>query len=920
MVGRARERGVMIERLEALQQESRSGVVVIEGEAGIGKSRLVEDLRREAEVRGIQCLMGEADAIETGSPYYAWRPIVSRLFDLDQLPEESPEGIRHRRDHVLRRLTAHPDLAHLAPLLNPILPLDLPENEFTREMTGEVRADNTRDLLLRLLQAATSRNPTLIILEDAHWLDSASWSLALAARRQVGPLLLVLATRPMLEPLPVSYSQLLTDPTTERLELEALPVADAMALVCQRLGVSSLPSQVQALIQEKAQGHPFFSEELAYALRDAGLLVIEQGVCRLSAEAGDLQAFAFPDTLQGVITSRIDRLSPSQQLMLKVASVIGRVFAFRILRDVHPIEADKGTMSSQLAALERLDLTPLEAPEPELSYIFKHVITQEVAYSLMLFAQRRQLHHAVAEWYERYRAKDLARLYPVLAHHWSRAEVAEKAIEYLAMAGEEALRGGAYQEARRFFWDVLSLGTQADRLTRAHWERQLGEACNGLGHLAEAREHLERSVALLGWPPPPAGVRLLASTISQAGLQLWHSIRRTRLKMRSPTAENETIEAAAAYERLGQIYYFANDMLRTGHACLLTTNLAEISGSPSHLARGYANLCIGLSVIPIHPLARMYRRRAIEIARRLDRPLDLAWVLEIRGLYDMGVGSWDECRRALEEAVAICDRLGDRRHWAESQALLAAVLFYQGELAESDRMGLRLEEEGQHADGHMQGNGLLAQIRAAWMPQGKLADTIHAAETVLGLYPDEMDPGSKVWAQALVALAHLRLGSLEPARQAAEQTMNLIARFNPTAFWTIEGYGLLAEVYLSLWEREVSSPSGGQQYARPAQDACSRLRSFARVFPAAKPYAMRWYGLYHWLAGRPSRAFVYWRKSLASAEQMGIPYQCALAHYEMGRHQSGTERQEHLRVACEIFAAIGADYDLRLARTAASTV
>jgi len=684
----------------------------------------------------------------------------------------------------------------------------------------------------------------------------------------------------------------------------------------QRLGVPSLPSQVEALIQEKAQGHPFFSEELAYALRDAGFLMIEHGICRLSPEAGDLQAVAFPDTLQGVITSRIDRLSPSQQLMLKVASVIGRVFAFRILRDIHPIEADKRTMPSQLADLERLDLTPLEAPEPDLSYIFKHVITQEVAYNLMLFAQRRRLHHAVAEWYERFQSEDLVRLYPVLAHHWSRAEVSEKAVEYLAKAGEEALRAGAYQEARQFFVDALSQGTCADRLTMSHWERQLGEACNGLGTLAEAREHLERSVVLLGWPPPSAGVRLVISTLAQFGLQFWHSIRRTRLKTQAPSAENETVEAAAAYERLGQIYYFANDMLRTGHACLLTTNLAESSGSPAHLARGYANLCIGLSVIPIHPLARMYRRRAIELARRLDRPLDLAWVLEIQGLYDLGVGRWDEARRALDEAVTLCDRLGDRRHWAESTALLAAGLYYQGRLAESARIGKLLEEAGRHGDGHMQGNGLLARIRAEWLPQRKMADAIHAAETILGLYPDEMDPAAKVWAQAIVAVARLRLGDLEPARQAAQQTMNLIARFKPTAFWTIEGYALLAEVYLRLWELEASSPAGGQQYVRAAHEACSMLRSFARVFPAAKPHAMRWYGLYHWLAGRPSRPLVYWRRSLASAEQMGVPYHTGLAHYEMGRHQSGMERQENLRAACEIFTAIGADYDLELARSA----
>ncbi|MEK7277702.1 MAG: guanylate cyclase, partial [Chloroflexota bacterium] len=161
--------------------------------------------------------------------------------------------------------------------------------------------------------------------------------------------------------------------------------------MCDRLGVSSLPDSVAALIREKAEGHPFFSEELAYALRDSGLIRIVDGQCRLSPEAGDFRSVNIPDTVQCVITGRIDRLEPPQQLTLKVASVIGRVFAYRVLRDVHPVDDDKPKLVEYLNTLDRLDITPRDRPEPDLAYIFKNIITHEVAYNLMLFSQRRQL-------------------------------------------------------------------------------------------------------------------------------------------------------------------------------------------------------------------------------------------------------------------------------------------------------------------------------------------------------------------------------------------------------------------------------------------------------------------------------------------------------------------------------------------------
>src|SRR5262249_45544939 len=157
------------------------------------------------------------------------------------------------RAQALERLAIAPDLLRLAPLLNSVLPLDLPENELTAQMSGQVRADNTRELLLRLLQASARLVPTLLVLEDTHWLDSASWALVLAANQRVRSLLILIATRTLSEPLPSEYVQLRQAETTRHIPLGALAPDDAVVLACQRLRVAALPEPVAALLREKAE-------------------------------------------------------------------------------------------------------------------------------------------------------------------------------------------------------------------------------------------------------------------------------------------------------------------------------------------------------------------------------------------------------------------------------------------------------------------------------------------------------------------------------------------------------------------------------------------------------------------------------------------------------------------------------------------
>src|SRR5262249_23840327 len=180
---------------------------------------------------------------------------------------------------------------------------------------------------------------------------------------------------------------------------------------------------------------------------------------------------------------------------------IGRVFRARMVRETHPMEAERALVDGHLGALTAADLTAMESPEPDLAYLFKHVITRDVAYESMPYAQRRPLHRAAAEWYERHHGEDLSPHYALLAYHWARAADAAKAVHYLDKASDQALLAGAFRETVVLLTQAIELvdGGQVtvDPVRRALWEKSLARAHYYLGALHTSRLHNERAVATL---------------------------------------------------------------------------------------------------------------------------------------------------------------------------------------------------------------------------------------------------------------------------------------------------------------------------------------------------------------------------------------------------------------------------------------
>ncbi|GIV98385.1 MAG: adenylate/guanylate cyclase domain-containing protein [Herpetosiphonaceae bacterium] len=932
MVGRIAERTLLSDELQALLRGGEGRVMIIEGEAGIGKSRLIEELIQKANVLGLYTLVGAGDAVEHATPYFAWRPIFRFLLHLEDLP-----GVEQQRNQVLSLLQEQPELLRLAPLLNAALPLDLPENDVTRYMTGKVRADNTHALLVSLLSMLPNDDqPKVLIIEDAHWLDSASWALLQLVSQQVRPLLLVIATRPMSDQAPAEYRSLLQLADTRYLRLETLSPQEMLTLICQRLGVSTIPEIVGSLILEKSQGNPFYAEELAYSLRDRGLIVIADGECHVSSRVRDMRSINVPDTVQGVIISRIDQLQPSQQLVLKTASVIGRVFPYNTLYDIYPIPADKPALPDHLQVLSRLDITPLERPIPDLAYIFKHIITQEVAYDMMLFAQRRELHQAVALWYEQIYAGDLSPFYAFLAHHWAKAGDSHKAIYYLEKAGEQALKNYANEEAVGFFTQVLELDAarqpagsprstpeQADHADshtrrRARWELQLGQAYVNWVKLGEGRAHLESGLKLIGYAVPESKPRLAGSLLKNLLRQILHRLRPGRYVGGHAAQRERLLDAARAYEALTIVYYFANEVLPTLYAAVRTLNLAELAGPSPELARGYASLGTIMGFIPLHGIADAYCRRALEAAAALDDLPAQAWVAVVTGVYYAGVGRWQEAETLLKQVIELSDHLGDRYRRSDGSSNLLAIRYLQGDIRRSLELANELYAASRSVrDAHNQGWALRGKI-IGLLAQGAFDEARICAQEgqrILTDHPEVVDEPLKVDIEALLALAYVRQGRREEALAAASSALAKLSRMAPTSYLSLPSYAAVADVYLTLWEE--AGPAADRALIACAGRACRELRRYTRVFPIGRPHMLLYHGLYSWQRGKHRRAQRLWNRALVAARRLAMPYDQALVHLTIARHLPAVSsaRQTHLEQACTIFERLAATYPLTTARS-----
>ncbi len=721
MVGREAELALADQKLvQALQ--GRGQLIGITAEVGMGKTRLVAEIIRLAGERGVVGYGGECLSYGTNTSYLVWQPIWRSFFGIDPAWDAAKQVKVLARQ--LRLAFADRALLSRLPLLGAVLALPIPDNDLTRPFDAKLRKTSLEALLVDCLRGRAKITPTLLVLEDCHWLDPLSHDLLDVIGRAIAdsPVMVVLAYRP-LEAQRTQTLRVSSLPHFSEIRLADFSPQEAKQLIILKLAQlyaskADVPAAFVERITARAEGNPFYIEELLNYLQDQGLDPYGNGA---------LDKLNLPSSLHSLVLSRVDQLDENQKITLKLASVIGRQFKVPWLWGAYPQSADARRVKADLDVLSYRELTQPDTPEPELTYLFKHIITQEAAYESLPYATRATLHDQLAHFIEKTFDESIARYLDLLAFHYDRSENEAKKREYLLKAGEAAQASYANAAAIDYYQRVLPL-LSAEQKTRVMLK--LGQVLELVGKWDEALrmywQALEQAERL--------GDRHAPAQCQTALGELY----RKRGEYDQATTWLE--RARAGFEALG-------DQAGLGQMLHFAGSLAAQRGD-------YEN-------------ARAHYRESLKIRRKLDDRPQIANLLSNLGIVARYQGNYASARTLHEESLAMRREVGDRRAIAVSLNNLGNVALDQGDYAEARS---RLEE----AVALQREVGDRAYIANALNNLGNVARAQGDDATARSLYHESLVINHELGDQWAIAYVLEDMGCLAALQGQAERALRLV--------------------------------------------------------------------------------------------------------------------------------------------------
>lgn len=889
-------------------------VLVVEGEPGAGKSRLLAHVAAEARVRNFAVVGTATSSVELTTAYYACRSIVRQLLLHGSDPPGA--GALLLRERLVEALRGDP-LEEKAALLGDILPLDMQERGLAEQITGPARLAGIEDLFVRLASRRAAVEPLVILIDDVHWLDDPSARLLLALTRRVAGTLVAMATRPLDDTTGPNVIKLV-ESASIKLQLKRLAREAIVGMVCELLGVRSLPPRLGDFVYLRSEGLPFHAEQLVLALRDQGVLSISEGRCRVTIS--ELSSSSVPNNLRDLIVSRIDALAPIHQVAAKVASAIGRTFQLEILRHLLPFTSDLSKVRDILRDLADIGILDLGIGADPSGCSFRHVIIQEATYELLTFEQRQPLHRRIAELIEQRHRDNLEAYYAELAEHYERAGEFEKAISYRQQAGLLAIRRYANH-------DALSHVDKVDRLCArvpivipgfqaAQFAQIRADAYHELSCFNEAQQHFKLCAALNGIPVPASRARVVASVIAEIGRQV---LRRLGSAPKSPkaTAIEKDRLAAHIFTRFAEHAYFTGDALALVHGTLTSLNRAERVGAVAEIIEGYGGLAIGLGTAGFHRIARFYRDRSVARAETEGRLHDQGFAHLLAAVYSFQAGAWEATVMHCAKGAAICQRIGDRFRYQSCRVIHAYVHILKGEYQVAEEMLRALGEDADEVENIPVRAWVLAGRAIIDMILGRSPSL--ALERISSARDEALHRAERLLCDGIEATAYLQAGDTASAVRAADKALANMMENAPTMGIALLSVAGVAEVHLAMAERAAAAAALSHTLVARAKAACRTISIYAAKTPICRSRALLLRGRLAMVCGRTVRARIYWGKAIAEAQSRTMPLEEALCHLWLakGTDDPGEQRQ-HERAGKEILLRLGAAPWLYWSSTAAT--
>jgi class 3 adenylate cyclase/tetratricopeptide (TPR) repeat protein len=911
LVGRDAELGLVRARIAGLARGG-GGIINVIGEAGLGKSRLLAEACASDEAGGVLVLEGRSLSMGEGLSFHPfidlfrhWAGIDKDDADQDAVAKlEGAVGAACGEDagdifpFVATLMSLRPSGAHADRL-----------EGVTGEALEKLIAKSVRDLVQRLAAA----RPLLLVFEDLHWADASSVQLLEVILRLVvaHPVLFLHAFRPD----HVGSDRILAvsrgEYGTLQTEIALQPLSDQLSgvLVQKLLRSEALPISTLGLITRTAEGNPFYLEQIVRSLVDQGVVEQTPGGLRVT---GRLETVVIPDTIQGVILARVDRLPEPVRRVLQIASVLGRSFYHRILTRIIP---DDPELDQKLAYLKERQLLSQRGTHrtatvrrrtlaEETEYVFSHALLQETIYQSILQKTRRELHAQVARAIEWAFADRAADFYGMLAYHYSRAEELEKAEEYLFKAGDEAARAAASSEALAFFREasrvyLLLNGEKGDPRKKAVLEKNIALALQIKGNLTESIEHFDRAFEHLGEPVPKTTLGATWRWLSDLTAVLYRTYVRANAHRGLANLEHER-EICELFFHRGRAEV-TSDPIRLFRE--LPTGLRRFNRiDPREVDEALGIYVSCAALFAYSGLSFRLSRRMLEIARPLvreDSPRDVFVYGTMQFYYHYLLGdTWGDEIAIGDELVERDLRLGQLWDVNNYVGLECDRRLRRGDFAAAERILAKLGEIADDYGFSFAGTNRDGMTALLLLERRELKRALEVAEAY---YAGRHEDALRVFALGMIAKTRLLLGNRDGAEQAIAKGEEIVKRAGPLSPWHLSDLRharLLADV--------AALEAGERARLSQARRSARRALGVARKVAKLRVEILRAVGQLEWARGRRAKAQAWWARSVAAGERQGALPELARTQLEMA-HRLGAEGEgaAHLARARELFGKVG---------------
>jgi len=924
MVGRDNELAKLeLQVLKAINGEG--SVMNVIGEAGIGKSRLIAELKKRDIMKRVMVLEGRAISIGKNLQFH---PIIDLLKNWAAISEDDTQTRAFKKLEQAVRKVHSEEADEILPFVATLMGMKL-KGRYAERIKGiegealeKLITKNIRELVIK----GSELRPTVTIMEDLHWADTSSIELLEVLYRLAEncKLLFINVFRPgyldekdqrisaVGDRLPVYYVEV---------EIQPLKRDDSQTLIKNMLEIKGLPYSIRDQIVNRAGGNPFFIEEVVRSLIDEGAVVKRESGFEVTNKINNV---VIPPTINDVLMARIDRLEEHTRELVKVASVIGRNFFDRIIKEV----ADSiDNLDDRLSYLKNIQLIRDRIRMRELEYLFKHALAQEAAYGSILLQQRKALHLKVAQSTERLFQERLHEFYGMLAHHYSMGEDAEKAEEYLIKAGEEALKSSASSEALHYYKEAMELyikryGESIDTNKMIKFEENIAFALFYRGHYAEAVYYFDKVMYRLGVSEPKNKISLMIMLIKNLTILIKNLYLPSVVSKRVPASTDRDlkiinimvyrarslgsidakrlfIDSVGGFTKAFKYDWFNSQILST--AVSGTSVLFSWTGFSFHISQKILDVAenklpptFNRSSPYFHQWISMVHKflvgdwqvehdeKVIDYETKIGATFDAAIHLIFTGFIFLELGKFDATKNLIKMIKNISEDFNDDNAkviFYHLNALFLKKIRRLDESLQAVNESLSLSESIGQRDRTISLLGTQSQI---FLMKNDLSLVKESLDKSIPLISNEDIVAPYYYSSYLMGVFLYNIARLEEA-----------TRIEHTA--------------INKYKKEVLK-SGKKVIRNSKKVASERTRAFLQM------------GKYYWIIGKQKKAIKWWNKSINEGNRLGARPDLSRTYFEVGKRLSepqsnfrelnGMTANEFFEKAKMLFEEMNLQYDL----------